>query len=59
MDVEFMLFGFLLMMALCASYCIHSLLVEWLPDYLRRRKATAEERATEWVNNHPLKLRRR
>jgi hypothetical protein len=47
------------MMALCASYCIHSLLVEWLPDYLRRRKSTAEERATEWVNNHPLKLRRR
>lgn len=59
MDVEFMLFGFLLMMALCAFCCVHSLLFEWLPDYLKRRKATAEERATEWVNNHPLKLRRR
>ena len=58
MDVEFMVVGYLLIMAMCSSYCIYSLLFEWLPDYLKKRKATAADRATEWVNNHPLKGRK-
>ena len=57
--MEFMLFGYLLMMAMCVVFCGYSLLAEWLPNYLRYRKATAAERATEWVNNHPLKQKGR
>ena len=57
MSVEFLLFALLLMMAVCAVFCIYSLIFEWLPGYLRQRKATAADRATEWVNSHPIKTR--
>ena len=59
MDVEFFIVACLLMMAMLVIFGIYSLLFEWLPEYLRRRKATATERAIEWVNTHPIKPRGR
>ena len=61
MDVEFFIVGCFLIMAILVIFGVYSLLFEWLPDYLRRRKATENERALEWVNNHPIKpkVRRR
>ena len=56
--MEFLVFGYLLIMAMLTVFCIYSLLFEWLPNYLTYRKATAAERATEWVNSHPLKGRK-
>ena len=60
MDVEFFIFGMLLIMAVLVVFGVYGLLFEWLPDHLRRRRATASERATEWVNAHPIqpKVRR-
>lgn len=55
MDIAFFLFGTLLCFAVMGAACVYSLVFEWLPDYLRGR--TSEERATEWVNSHPIKKR--
>lgn len=59
MNVEFLVFGYLAIMALAAVFSVYSLMVEWLPNYLRRRKATAADRATEWVNAHPIQTKGR
>lgn len=52
--MEFLLVGWIFMLTLCAVFCAYSILFEWLPRYLKRRKATAADRATEWVNTHPI-----
>lgn len=44
-------------MALLAWCGIGNFLFIWLPEYLGQRKATAEERATAWVNSHPIQPR--
>lgn len=55
MDIAFFLFGILLCFAVMGVFCVYSLLVEWLPGYLRGR--TSDDRAMEWVNAHPIKKR--
>lgn len=57
--MEFLLIAYLLIMAMLAVFSVYSFLFEWLPRYLKRRKATAAERATAWVNAHPIQPRGR
>lgn len=59
MGVEFLMFGYLLIMALAGVFGIYSLFVEWLPNHMRQRKATAADRATAWVNAHPIQTKGR
>ena len=60
MDVEFFIFGMLLVRAVVAVFGVYSLLFEWLPDYLKPRKVTKAHREMEWLNSHPIqpKVRR-
>lgn len=57
MDVEFFVVGYFLTIAFLVLCGIGNFFFIWLPEYLVQRKATAEERATEWVNNHPIRTK--